>query len=63
MHKIIILREQIEIMRKKMYEIYEKNPEDPELLAISEKLDVLLNRYDRLRKKRTKSTSDATFEK
>ncbi|HLR67691.1 aspartyl-phosphate phosphatase Spo0E family protein [Virgibacillus alimentarius] len=44
------LRKKIEETRKMMYETYEKNPNDPEILFISQKLDVLLNKYDRLRK-------------
>lgn len=39
------LEKQIEELRKHMYDIYNKNPEDPELLRISQDLDDLLNRF------------------
>lgn len=33
-----------------MYKTYENNPNDPQILLISQSLDVLLNKYDHLRK-------------
>ncbi|MFD2750985.1 aspartyl-phosphate phosphatase Spo0E family protein [Virgibacillus siamensis] len=46
----------MEATRNKMYKIYEENPKDPEILCISQKLDVLLNKYDQLRKNTKNST-------
>ncbi|WP_035508461.1 aspartyl-phosphate phosphatase Spo0E family protein [Halobacillus karajensis] len=40
------LEQQIEELRSHMYEIYKNNPEDEELLKISQELDELLNRRD-----------------
>ena len=34
-----------------MYKAYENNPNDPEVLSISQSLDVLLNRYSQALKK------------
>ncbi|ASK64338.1 hypothetical protein CFK37_08850 [Virgibacillus phasianinus] len=40
------LRKKIEETRQKMYEAYEHNPDDPQVLTISQDLDVLLNKYN-----------------
>lgn len=39
------LERQIEELRVRMYEIYNNNPTDSELLRISQELDDLLNRF------------------
>jgi len=39
-----------------MYKTYEKNPNDPEVLSISQQLDVLLNKYSQLLRNAKKST-------
>ncbi|GGF22770.1 hypothetical protein GCM10010954_21980 [Halobacillus andaensis] len=41
------LQEKIEALRTKMYKTYENNPNDPQLLAISQSLDKLLNELER----------------
>ncbi|GGF15181.1 hypothetical protein GCM10010954_12240 [Halobacillus andaensis] len=41
------LQEKIEVLRTKMYKTYENNPNDPQLLAISQSLDKLLNELER----------------
>ncbi|WP_404455122.1 aspartyl-phosphate phosphatase Spo0E family protein [Virgibacillus necropolis] len=45
MCNINVLKKKIEETRKKMYETYENNPNDPQILTISQSLDVLLNEY------------------
>ncbi|MFC7062370.1 Spo0E family sporulation regulatory protein-aspartic acid phosphatase [Halobacillus seohaensis] len=40
------LKEQIEFTRQKMYQTYKKNPDDTELLIISQSLDKLLNELE-----------------
>ncbi|GGC76951.1 hypothetical protein GCM10007216_04320 [Thalassobacillus devorans] len=40
------LQEKIEALRTKMYKTYENNPNDPQLLAISQLLDKLLNELE-----------------
>ncbi|MBO0992845.1 aspartyl-phosphate phosphatase Spo0E family protein [Bacillus sp. J14TS2] len=37
------LYEEIELLRRKMYQKYEQDPNDPEILMISQMLDKLLN--------------------
>ncbi len=37
------LEEQIEVLRLKMYRMYEENPNDEQLLDVSQELDQLLN--------------------
>ncbi|RDY72768.1 Spo0E family sporulation regulatory protein-aspartic acid phosphatase [Halobacillus sp. SY10] len=44
------LEQQIEELRTRMYEIYNNNPTDDELLRISQELDDLLNRFSEQRK-------------
>ncbi|WP_258953990.1 aspartyl-phosphate phosphatase Spo0E family protein [Thalassobacillus devorans] len=45
----------MELLRKKMYQTYENNPQDSQILAISQSLDELLNELDRcLREKSNK---------
>ncbi|WP_274380128.1 aspartyl-phosphate phosphatase Spo0E family protein [Lederbergia galactosidilytica] len=44
----------MEILRRKMYEKYERDPHDPEILIISQMLDELLND---LQSKRNKNDS------
>ncbi|PAV27844.1 hypothetical protein CIL05_20055 [Virgibacillus profundi] len=39
------LIKRIEETRKIMYETYDRRPNDPQLLDISQKLDILLNEY------------------
>ncbi|MBA2176353.1 aspartyl-phosphate phosphatase Spo0E family protein [Halobacillus locisalis] len=39
------LEEQIEVLRLKMYRMYEENPQDERLLEVSQELDQLLNQY------------------
>lgn len=56
MSEIDELNKQIESKRKEMYAVYEKNPNDPNLLKISQSLDKLLNQLDQILKKRSKST-------
>ncbi|WP_394219403.1 aspartyl-phosphate phosphatase Spo0E family protein [Halobacillus trueperi] len=41
----VVLEQQIEELRTRMYEIYNNNPTDAELLRISQELDDLLNRF------------------
>ncbi|WP_371925920.1 Spo0E family sporulation regulatory protein-aspartic acid phosphatase [Halobacillus sp. A5] len=41
------LKEKVELVRKKMYKVYENNPNDPQLFAISQSLDKLLNELER----------------
>ncbi|MGR9047299.1 aspartyl-phosphate phosphatase Spo0E family protein [Halobacillus faecis] len=43
------LEQQIEELRARMYEIYNNNPKDEELLRISQELDDLLNRFSEQR--------------
>ncbi|MYL50631.1 Spo0E family sporulation regulatory protein-aspartic acid phosphatase [Halobacillus litoralis] len=43
------LEKQIEELRVRMYEIYNNNPTDAELLRISQELDDLLNRFSEQR--------------
>jgi len=45
------LKRKIEETRQEMYKAYENNPNDPEVLSISQSLDVLLNRYSQALKK------------
>ncbi|MFD1414351.1 aspartyl-phosphate phosphatase Spo0E family protein [Oceanobacillus jeddahense] len=51
MSEIEELNKQIETKRKEMYAVYEKNPNDPNLLKISQSLDKLLNQLDQMLKK------------
>ncbi|WP_139343270.1 Spo0E family sporulation regulatory protein-aspartic acid phosphatase [Virgibacillus siamensis] len=46
------LKRKIEETRKRMYKTYENDPNDPQVLSISQSLDILLNKYDRALKKR-----------
>lgn len=39
------LEEQIEVLRLKMYRMYEENPLDERLLEVSQELDQLLNQH------------------
>ncbi|ELK46435.1 aspartyl-phosphate phosphatase Spo0E family protein [Halobacillus sp. ACCC02827] len=39
------LERQIEELRVRMYDIYNQNPNDEELLRVSQELDDLLNRF------------------
>ncbi|MCA0972016.1 aspartyl-phosphate phosphatase Spo0E family protein [Halobacillus litoralis] len=39
------LEDQIEQLRKRMYQIYVDDPEDDQLLKVSQELDVLLNEF------------------
>ncbi|WP_240339635.1 aspartyl-phosphate phosphatase Spo0E family protein [Halobacillus ihumii] len=41
------LKERIEVLRVKMYKTYENNPNDPQLITISQSLDKLLNELER----------------
>ncbi|MCP3032884.1 aspartyl-phosphate phosphatase Spo0E family protein [Halobacillus sp. A1] len=40
------MNEEIEVLRKKMYETYENNPNDSQILVISQALDKLLNELE-----------------
>ncbi|MFC7319268.1 aspartyl-phosphate phosphatase Spo0E family protein [Halobacillus campisalis] len=40
------MNEQIEVLRKKMYQAYENNPYDSQILVISQALDKLLNELE-----------------
>lgn len=51
MSEINKLNKQIEAKRKEMYAAYEKDPNDPNLLKISQSLDNLLNQLDRISNK------------
>ncbi|MCT1902134.1 aspartyl-phosphate phosphatase Spo0E family protein [Oceanobacillus sojae] len=51
MSEINKLNKQIEAKRKEMYAVYEKDPNDPNLLKISQSLDNLLNQLDRISNK------------
>ncbi|GGP07385.1 hypothetical protein GCM10011346_03160 [Oceanobacillus neutriphilus] len=51
MSEINKLNKQIEAKRKEMYAVYEKDPNDPNLLIISQSLDNLLNQLDRISNK------------
>lgn len=51
MSEINKLNKQIEAKRKEMYAAYEKDPNDPNLLRISQSLDKLLNQLDRISNK------------
>lgn len=42
------LEHEIEILRLKMYEAFAKNPNDEEVIKISQHLDELMNEYTRL---------------
>ncbi|MFG6147479.1 Spo0E family sporulation regulatory protein-aspartic acid phosphatase [Halobacillus sp. B23F22_1] len=48
------LQEKIEVLRTKMYKTYENNPNDPQLLAISQSLDKLLNELERSKRNEKK---------
>ncbi|MFD1065995.1 aspartyl-phosphate phosphatase Spo0E family protein [Oceanobacillus locisalsi] len=51
MSEIDELNKQIEMKRKEMYAVYEKDPTDPNLLKLSQSLDKLLNQLDQMLKK------------
>ncbi|MCP3032877.1 aspartyl-phosphate phosphatase Spo0E family protein [Halobacillus sp. A1] len=40
------MNEEIEVLRKKMYQTYENNPYDSQILVISQTLDKLLNELE-----------------
>jgi len=44
------LKAKIENLRKKMYQTYENNPNDSQILTISQSLDQLLNELERTSK-------------
>ncbi|MYL58677.1 Spo0E family sporulation regulatory protein-aspartic acid phosphatase [Virgibacillus halodenitrificans] len=46
------LYKEIEETRQKMYEAYKNDPQSPEVLAISQTLDKLLNKLDRIKRKK-----------
>ncbi|MFD1018280.1 aspartyl-phosphate phosphatase Spo0E family protein [Thalassobacillus hwangdonensis] len=41
--EITALEDKIEKMRKKMYDVYMKDPKDPDVVVVSQELDKLLN--------------------
>ncbi|WP_268235664.1 aspartyl-phosphate phosphatase Spo0E family protein [Halobacillus andaensis] len=45
------LEERIEQLRLEMYKAFLENPQDPQVVEISQSLDELLNEYNRLTKK------------
>nr|WP_223280666.1 aspartyl-phosphate phosphatase Spo0E family protein [Virgibacillus halodenitrificans] len=47
------LYKEIEETRQKMYEAYKNDPQNPEVLAISQTLDDLLNKLERLKREKT----------
>ncbi|WP_337249656.1 aspartyl-phosphate phosphatase Spo0E family protein [Virgibacillus halodenitrificans] len=47
------LYKKIEETREKMYQAYKNDPQSPEVLAISQKLDDLLNKLERLKMEKT----------
>ncbi|WHX27972.1 aspartyl-phosphate phosphatase Spo0E family protein [Virgibacillus halodenitrificans] len=47
------LYKEIEETRQKMYEAYKNDPQSPEVLAISQTLDDLLNKLERLKREKT----------
>jgi len=48
MNDINELKNKIEKLRQEMYQVYESNPESNEILQISQSLDTLINKYQRL---------------
>ncbi|WP_246206696.1 aspartyl-phosphate phosphatase Spo0E family protein [Virgibacillus ihumii] len=54
MYSIKELKRKIEETRERMYKTYNHNPNDPQVLAISQRLDVLLNEYDQALEKSKK---------
>ncbi|WP_442970616.1 aspartyl-phosphate phosphatase Spo0E family protein [Roseburia sp. 1XD42-34] len=44
----------MERLRKKMYEIYKNDPNDSQILIVSQELDALLNELDRVENKENK---------
>ena len=51
MSELNTLNKQIEAKRKEMYAVYERDPNDPTLLKLSQSLDKLLNQLDRFSNK------------
>ncbi|WP_231478676.1 aspartyl-phosphate phosphatase Spo0E family protein [Virgibacillus halodenitrificans] len=47
------LYKKIEETRQKMYKAYKNDPQGPEVLAISQTLDELLNKLERLKREKT----------
>ncbi|MCJ0930684.1 Spo0E family sporulation regulatory protein-aspartic acid phosphatase [Virgibacillus halodenitrificans] len=47
------LYKKIEETRQKMYQAYKNDPQSPEVLAISQTLDDLLNKLERLKREKT----------
>ncbi|GIO24190.1 aspartyl-phosphate phosphatase Spo0E family protein [Oceanobacillus sp. J11TS1] len=51
MSELNTLNKQIEAKLKEMYAVYERDPNDPTLLKLSQSLDKLLNQLDRFSNK------------
>lgn len=47
------LEQQIEELRTQMYELYNQNPTDEELVQISQELDNLLNKFGQYKRSRS----------